>query len=86
VCHPVGGVRQVAPTGLLSHDFVPGPLQNESSTSSACKSGLVSNEYLKNCWILTGRFTSRAQMDGMKVSDSLSDVACSLSYIYLAVE
>ena len=27
-----------------------------------------------------------AQMDGMKVSDSLSDVACSLSYIYLAVE
>jgi hypothetical protein len=38
------------------------------------------------CWILTGRFTANAQMDGMKVSDSLSDVSCSLPYIYLGVE
>jgi hypothetical protein len=38
------------------------------------------------CWILTGLVTPGAQMDGVKVSDSLSDVACSLSYIYLAVE
>jgi hypothetical protein len=39
-----------------------------------------------SCWILTGLVTPGAQMDGMKVSDCLSDVACSLSYIYLAVE
>jgi hypothetical protein len=34
------------------------------------------------CWTLTGWFTTGAQTDGMKVSDSLSDVACSLSYIF----
>jgi hypothetical protein len=34
------------------------------------------------CWTLTGRFTTGAQTDVMKVSDSLSDVACSLSYIF----
>jgi hypothetical protein len=38
------------------------------------------------CWILTGQFIPRAPMDVMKVSNSLSDVACLLSYIYLAAE
>jgi hypothetical protein len=38
------------------------------------------------CWLLTGRFAPRASIDVMKVSGSLSDVACSLSYIYFAVE
>jgi hypothetical protein len=32
-----------------------------------------------SCWILKGRLTTGAQMNGIKVSDSLSDVACSLS-------
>ena len=59
------------------------------------KKGLISSDNILNsilfspwmsCWFLTGRFTLRAPIDGMKVSDSLSDVACSLSYIYLAVD
>jgi hypothetical protein len=34
--------------------------------------------------MLTGGFTAGAQMDGMKVSDFLSDVACSLeSFLYI---
>jgi hypothetical protein len=36
-------------------------------------------ERQSKCWIVTGWFAPRAQMDGMKVSGSLSDVACSLS-------
>jgi hypothetical protein len=59
------------------------------------KKGLISRHNILNsslfslwmsCWILKGRFTTGAQMGGMKVSDPLSDVAFSLSYIHLAVE
>jgi hypothetical protein len=41
---------------------------------------------IRFCWLLTGRFAPRASIVVMKVSNSLSDVACSLSYIYFAVE